>query len=95
MLMDMCKGIELELRDQIVERELADGFDEEITLRGARWYMYRAFVAHKYGYLGRGVRVRIPDCVIASIRSRYRAPGCECNLRDIVTCTLYRGHRDS
>lgn len=46
---------ELELRDQIVERELADGYDEEITHRGARWYMYRAFVAHKFGYLGRGV----------------------------------------
>ena len=84
---------ELELRDQIVECELTDGCDEEITHRGARWYMYRTFVAHKYGYLG--VRVRIPDCVIAAIRSRYRAPGCRCDLKDIVTCNLYRGHRDS
>ena len=86
---------DLEARDQIVEQELADGFDEEATHRGARWFMYRTFVARQFGYLGAGVRVRIPDCVIAAIRLRYRAPGCTCDVQAIATCNRYRGHRDT
>ena len=94
-------GSDLEARDVIVESELTDGFDEEATYRGARWFMYRTFVAKQFGYLGKGVRVRIPNCVIAAIRSRYPAPGCVCNTDDIIACkcggkgaSLYRGHRD-
>ena len=88
-------GAELEARDKIVEQELADGFDEEATLRGARWFMYRTWVARKYGYLGAGVRVRIPDCAIVAIRSRYRAPGCTCAMDALVPgCNRYRGHSD-
>ena len=86
---------ELARRDEIVKQELSEGADEEVTQRGARWFMYRAFVAQQFGYLGPGVRVRIPDCVIAAIRDRYRAPGCACDLRAIITCTQYRGHRDT
>jgi hypothetical protein len=86
---------ELTARDALVVREIANGADCEATHRGARWFMYRAFVAAKYGYLGRGVRVRIPDCVIAAIRSRYRAPHCACNLQSIVTCNRYVGHSDT
>ena len=93
---------DLEARDMIVASELADGFDEEATYRGARWFMYRTFVAHQFGYLGKGVRVRIPDCVVAAIRTRYPAPGCTCDVRDIMACkcgggaaSLYRGHRDN
>ena len=92
---------DLEARDMIVVSELADGFDEEATYRGARWFMYRTFVAHQFGYLGKGVRVRIPDCVVAAIRTRYPAPGCTCDVRDVMACkcsggdgSLYRGHRD-
>ena len=86
---------DLVARDAIVEQELADGCDEEPTQRGARWFMYRTYVAYRFGYLGPGVRVRIPNCVIAVIRMRYRAPGCTCNASEILTCSKYRGHRDS
>ena len=88
---------ELVARDQIVQLELADGFDEEATLRSARWYMYRMYVAHAFGFLGAGVRVRIPDCVVATIRARYRAPGCTCALAALgpgTCCNRYRGHKD-
>ena len=47
--------------------------------------MYRAFVAAKYGYLGHGNRVRIPLCVVAAIRARYRATGCDCAIRDLAS----------
>ena len=99
-----CAGVQLlnslhtdlTVRDALVREEIANGADREATHRGARWFMYRTFVAAKYGHLGRGVRVRIPDCVIAKIRMRYPAPGCACNARAILTCDHgYAGHRDS
>ena len=60
-------------------------------------YMYRTYVACKYGRLGKGVRVTIEDCVIAEIRSRFRAPECDCSLDAIATCTEhgYRSHKSS
>ena len=90
---------DLEARDQIVADEIATGLDPEATHRSARWFCYRTYVAAKYGYLGKGVRVRIPDCAIAEIRMRYRAPacaaGCMCDATAIVSCPHYRGHRDA
>jgi hypothetical protein len=88
-------GAEFDAREQVVAEELDAGYDLEATKRHARWFMYRTFVAYKYGYLGKGVRVTIPDCVIAEIRDRFRAPGCECSLDTIAACTEhgYRGHR--
>ena len=64
--------------------------------RSARWFMYRAFVAAKYGHLGKGNRVRIPLCVVGAIRSRYRAPGCDCTASAIAMCTThgYTGHKE-
>jgi hypothetical protein len=90
-------GHEFDAREERVAEELAEGCDEEATHRHARWYMYRTYVACKYGRLGAGVRVTIEDCVIAEIRSRFRAPGCDCSLDAIATCTQhgYRGHKSS
>jgi hypothetical protein len=88
-------GGEFDEREGIVEEELAEGHDLEVTRRHARWFMYRTFVAHRYGYLGKGVRVTLPNCVIAEIRSRFRAPDCDCAWDALATCTEhgYRGHR--
>ena len=91
-------GEDLRERHEILQRELENGGGDPAQLkRDARWYMYRTYVRAKYGYLGRGVRVRISDCVIAAIRHEFRAPGCDCALADLARCTLhgYRGHRDS
>ena len=87
-------------RDRIIAQEQADGSMSLADLRrGARWFMYRTFVHAQYGAgaLGAGVRVRIPDCVVAAIRSRYRAPGCNCAVCDIAHCQAhgYTGYRDS
>ena len=64
--------------------------------RAARFFMYRTFVAAKYGYLGQGNRVKIPDCVIAAIRSRYRAAGCDCAVAALASCRIhgYTGHKE-
>ena len=84
-------------QDRLVETALGAGLDEEPNLRAARKHMYRTFVAARFGFLGAGVRVRIPDCVVAAIRSRFRAPGCGCSLDEIATCTThgYTGFRDA
>lgn len=86
-------------RDAIIEQELGngDGADLAHLNRAARWFMYRTFVAARYGHLGAGVRIQIPDCVVAAIRSRYREPSCNCHVRDIGTCTAhgYTGYRAS
>ena len=88
---------ELDARDATIREELAEGGDPESLHRSARWHMYRAYVAAAYGHLGQGNRVRISDCVIAAIRCRYRAPGCDCTPRDIATCSRhgYTGHKDT
>ena len=59
--------------------------------------MYRTYVAAQWGYLGAGVRVKIADCVVAAIRLRYRAPGCDCAPNAIATCLAhgYTGYRES
>ena len=86
-------------RDAIIAQELAsgDGPDLGSLHRAARWFMYRTLVAAKYGYLGAGVRVQIPDCVVAAIRSRYRAPGCDCHISNIGRCVVhgYTGYREA
>ena len=90
---------EMEERDRIIEQEMGDpegDGDYEQAHRSARFFMYRAFVAAQYGYLGAGNRVRIPLCVVAAIRARYRAPGCDCPTRNLATCSAhgYVGHKD-
>jgi|TARA_B110000196_G_C20551072_1_gene388837 hypothetical protein len=87
-------------RDRIIQEEL-DGEDPPWDMgdlhRAARWSMYRTFVGAQYGYLGQGVRVRIPLCVVAAIRCRYPAAGCDCVSPAIATCIVhgYVGHRDA
>ena len=89
---------ELAARDAIIEAEMGESADGEYDglHRAARFFMYRAFVAAKYGYLGHGNRVRIPLCVVTAIRARYRAAGCDCAMRDLASCTAhgYVGHRE-
>ena len=88
-------------RDRIIRDELDrdDPPPEDLgdLHRAARWFMYRTFVAAQYGYLGQGVRVRIPLCVVAAIRCRFPAPGCDCVPAAIATCQThgYVGHRDA
>jgi hypothetical protein len=45
--------------------------------------LYQKFVAAEHGILGDRVRIRIPDCVIAFIRSLVPSPD-----------NCYTGHRD-
>ena len=84
-------------RDQIIESE-SEAEDANLAClhKSARWFMYRTFVRAQYGHLGRGVRVRIPDCVLIAIRSRYPSPECDCDVGQLATCTThgYTGHRD-
>lgn len=35
---------------------------------------YRAYVAERYGFLGAGRRMRLPDCVVAGIREMWPSP---------------------
>ena len=89
---------EMAERDRIIDRELDGGDDDwESHHRNARKFMYRAFVAAKYGHLGKGNRVRLPDCVVAAIRARYRAPGCDCAVCDLAACRVhgYAGYKAS
>jgi hypothetical protein len=80
-------GEDLHERHEILEQEIESGGDPAELKRNARWYRYRTYVRAKYGYLGRGVRVRISDCVVAAIRNEFRAPGCDCALGDLARCT--------
>ena len=57
--------------------------------RAARKAIYRKYIAAAYGYLGKGVRVQLPDCAVAAIRCQFRAPGCHCAPRDIVSCSTH------
>ena len=84
-------------RDRLIEHELDMGEDIDRAHRGARFAMYRMFVAARYGHLGQGNRVKIPECVVAAIRSRFRAWGCDCDVSELARCTShgYKGHRDA
>lgn len=87
---------EMDARDEIIELELEQGLELELLHRQARFFMYRAFVAAKYGHLGQGNRVQLPDCVVAAIRSRFRAPSCDCLGAQLVACRVhgYTGYRE-
>jgi hypothetical protein len=74
-------------RDAIVERELDQGYDEGGVHRAARWFLYRQCIALQYGHLGRGVRIKLPDCVVGAIRSRWREPSCTCaTIAELAAC---------
>lgn len=59
---------------------LGDSLDESKK----RNHLYRTFVRAEHGILGRGVRVAIPDCVVALIRTLVPSPD-----------NIYTGHRDA
>ena len=48
-----------------------------------RNHLYCTFVRAEHGILGRGVRVAIPDCVVAFIRTLVPTPD-----------NVYTGHRE-
>jgi hypothetical protein len=45
--------------------------DHEQVHRAARYTMYRKYVSAAFSYLGHGVRVRIPLCVVEKIRASF------------------------
>jgi hypothetical protein len=97
--LELLATLEADMTEQerLIEQALDSDFDEEPLNRAARKTMYRAFVAARFGHLGAGVRVRIPDCVLAAIRIRFPAPGCNCSVAEIAHCDQhgYTGHRDA
>ena len=40
-----------------------------------RYHLYRYYISIRHGSLGRGVRVKIPDCVESEIRKLYPNEG--------------------
>ncbi|EOD36396.1 hypothetical protein EMIHUDRAFT_226431 [Emiliania huxleyi CCMP1516] len=82
-------------RDDIIANEIQLGYDEAGLHRSARYVFYRQFIAMKYGHLGAGVRIRLPDCVVAAIRCRWPEPSCTCDHVAIARCTAhgYTGFR--
>ena len=47
---------------------------ERVENRERRKSMYRMFTYLKYGHLGRGVRIPIPECVLTKIKEIYPDP---------------------
>jgi len=86
---------DMQARDDIIANEIQLGYDEAGLHRSARYVFYRQFIAMKYGHLGAGVRIRLPDCVVAAIRCRWPEPSCTCDHVAIARCTAhgYTGFR--
>ena len=55
---------------QIVDRNTK----QRLESKEMRKSMYRMFTYLKYGHLGRGVRIPIPECVVGKIREKYPDP---------------------
>ena len=55
---------------QIVDRNTK----QRLQNKEMRKSMYRMFTYLKYGHLGRGVRIPIPECVMGKIREKYPDP---------------------
>ena len=96
--LEMLHSLEADLsaRDAIIERESAEGIDPAGVHRGARWAIYRLWIAMKYGHLGAGIRVMLPDCVVGAIRSRWSEPLCNCaTIPELAACKThgYTGYR--
>ena len=92
-------GLETEFAEQCQktkdEEELGDPHGN--ARRAARYFMYRLYVYTTFGYLGKGKRIRIPECAVELIRHRLREPGCDpatCALGGpLFRCSKYTGHR--
>ena len=95
-LLDGLKDDLAEISARVAAEEETNGVARAMR-KGARYLMYRKWVGEKWGYLGRGKRIRIPPCVVEAIRSEFREPGCECELGGpLFNCVAhgYTGHRD-
>lgn len=92
---------DLDFKVRSVEDDEAEGEGLDADLRrAARYYMYRKWVAMKCDNipLGKGVRIRIPLCVVECIRDHFREPGCYCVLGGpLYNCRDhgYKGHREA
>ena len=68
----------LERIDSMHRRETLDGVvvvvddnGNRVENKAMRKAIYRMFTYSKYGHLGRGQRIPIPDCVLREIRNMY------------------------
>ena len=97
--LELLAALETDLaeEDRLMQEDIDAGASVEPRHRAARKRAYRLFVAAHFGYLGSGVRKRIPDCAVAAIRMRYPAPGCDCPIERIATCVGhgYAGFREA
>ena len=86
---------EFEDQAQTVEEAEEAGDESGEARRAARYFLYRKWVYAEYNFLGKGKRIKIPDCVVEYIRNRFREPGCKCKLGGpLYACKDYVGHRD-
>ena len=98
-LLHSLEGDLAEISQRLATEEEASGVAREMR-KNARYIMYRKWVGEKWGYLGRGKRIRIPPCVIEAIRARYPEPGCNCRPGgpnwQLFNCVAhgYTGHRE-
>jgi len=89
------------LNDDVVARQQeiqAEDGDRAELHRGTRYYFYRQYVFLAHGFLGKGVRVRIPLCVVEEIRHAFREPGCSCprgGPLGLNVCGRYTGHKEA
>ena len=98
-LLDGLEGEMAEISARLAAEEEAYGVAHEMR-KNARYIMYRKWVGEKWGYLGRGKRIRIPPCVVEAIRHRFREPGRNCQRGGpdwkLFNCVEhgYTGHRE-
>jgi len=96
----LLESLEADLQEvtiRIAQEEMKGGASSAAR-KSARYFLYRKWVGEQWGVLGRGVRIRIPPCVIEAIRNRFREPGCDCLLGGPLYCCVvhgYIGHRDA
>ena len=75
-----------------VEDEEAEAGVCAATRKAARYFMYRKWVGEKWGFLGRGSRIRIPPCVVEYIRNEFREPDCKCLVRGPLFACVVHGY---
>lgn len=66
------------------EDHFADINAEDAPNNEKRKYAFHLYVERKHGHLGRGVRVKNPECVLIGVRDRFPDP-----------TGSYMGHRES
>lgn len=60
----------IELKDEVIQKTIQDlCFEESKTNNQARKLAYRRYIFDRYGYVGKGMRIQLPHCVMSGIRS--------------------------